>query len=563
MIMKRFRIILYGIILVAFIFTSCKKLIPDSKIDTSLTEDQASISLSRLQAQGIAVYNYIPQGYDHIDGAMFASGTDEADFAIPGSNIKLFNDGSWNAIVNPDDVWAFNYRGIRLANLFLNNSTDYATITLRDTSTPAKRTAYFDGLKDIEWMRNEAQVLKAYYYFELIKRYGGVPLITEAVSVTDDKNIPRSSYDEVVTYILQLLNGAIPNLQTNWATYRATSFGRITKGMAMALKARVLLYWASPLNNPTNDLDRWKQAAQAAHDVISLNTYVLEANYGNLFIGALSHSSKESIFAYMTGNNNPPEKKNYPISTSGGSTGNCPSGNLVDDYEYKTGLPFSWSTLTPGENPYANRDPRLAFSVVVNNSTWTNRTIECWIGGKDGPGTSQTSTTGYYLKKFLTDKLDLATNKTAVHSWILFRYGEVLLNYAEAMNEAYGPDGDFFNNGRTARWAINLVRTRVTMPAVVATSNLEMRAKIKHERRIELAFEEHRPWDVRRWGLNDAKAALGSTIKGVRITKTGTVFDYSVFDVGTRVFNDRNLLYPIPQSEILLSNGVIIQNPQY
>ena len=561
--MKRYKIILFGSALFAFVFSACEKFIPESKIDTDLTDEQASVSLGRLQAQGIAMYNFLPRGYDHIDGAMYASATDEADFAIPGSNIKFLNDGSLNAIVNPDSAWTYNYKGIRQANLFLKNSVDYATITLRDTSTSSKRTIYFDGLKDMEWFRNEALVFRAYYYFELIKRYGGVPLITEAASPTEAVNLPRSSYDEIVTYIVQQLDAAIPNLQPDWATYKATSFGRISKGMAMALKARVLLYAASPLNNPSNDLNKWKQAAQAANDVIALNKYALEANYGNLFIGALSHNSKESIFAYMTGSNNLPEKTNYPISTSGGLTGNCPSGNLADAYEYKTGLPFSWSTLAPGADPYANRDPRLTASIVVNNSTWTNRTIESWIGGKDGPGTSQTTTTGYYLKKFLTDKLDLSTNKTTVHSWILFRYAEVLLNYAEAMNEAYGPDVDLLGNGKTARWAINQVRTRATMPAVVATNYLEMKAKIKQERRIELAFEEHRPWDVRRWGLNDAQAALGATIKGIRVTKTGTTFTYSPFDVGIRVFKDRNLLYPIPQSEILLSNGVINQNPQY
>lgn len=561
--MKKNIKISFTVLLFALILSACDGLIPDSKIDTLLRDDQASVSYDRLKSQGISMYDYIPEGYDRISGAMFASACDEADFAIPGSSISRFVDGSWNAIVNPDDVWASKYRGIRMANLFLENSTDYQTIILRDTANSVGAANYQLWKADIEYLRNEAMVIKAYCYFELIKRYGGVPLITEAVSVSDDVNLPRSSYDEVVVYILQQLNSAIPNLQENWSSYQATSFGRISKGMAMALKSRVLLYWASPLNNPNNNLDRWKQAAQAAHDVITYGKYSLESNYGSLFVGDKAHKSNESIFAYATGSNNTPEKTNYPISTNSGSTGNCPSGNLVDDYEYKTGEPFSWTTLAPGADPYANRDPRLTYSVVVNNSTWTNRTIECWVGGKDGEGTRQTSTTGYYLKKFLTDKLDLSTNKTAVHSWILFRYGEILLNYAEAMNEAYGPDTDFFGDGYTARWAINQIRTRATMPAVVAANTQEMRAKIKHERRIELAFEEHRQWDVRRWGINDAKAALGATIKGIRITKTESGFTYVPVTVGNRVFNDYNILYPIPQSEILLSNGVLTQNPQY
>lgn len=509
------------------------------------------------------MYNYLPEGYDRVSDAMLASACDEADYAIPGSEIKRFNDGSWNAIVNPDDVWAYNYRGIRLANLYLKNSTDYRQSTLRDTSSAANRTTYLNGCKDLEWLRNEAMVLRAYFYFELIKRYGGVPLITEAYSVEEKINEPRSSYDAVVAYILEQMETAIPNLQENWTTYQATAFGRVTKGMAMALKSRVLLYWASPLNNPTNDLVRWQKAAAAAHDVITYGKYSLQSNYGSLFIGALAHTSTESIFAYATGTSNSPEIINYPISTNGGSTGNCPSGNLVDAYEYKTGDPFSWETLASGANPYANRDPRLTYSVVVNNSNWTNRTIECWVGGKDGEGTAQATTTGYYLKKFLTDKLDLSLNKTTVHSWILFRYGEILLNYAESMNEAYGPDVDFFGDGFTARWAINKIRTRATMPAVVATNYQGMKDKIKHERRIELAFEEHRQWDVRRWGLADARTAFGETINGIHIIKTESDFIYEPIGVANRVFKDNMLLYPIPQSEILLSNGIIVQNPEY
>ncbi len=554
-----------GLILVgyAFFFTSCEDFIPDSRLDNDYRDDQASISYARLKGQGMAVYNYIPKGFDHISDAMLSSASDESDYAIPGSNIERFNNGSWSAIFNPDNAWTFYYRGIRLANLFLQNSTNYQHIIVRDTATVAGRDAYARQVLDIEWLRHETNVLRAYFYFELIKRYGGVPIINEAYNLGEEVVVPRSSYDDVVTYIVGLLDAAIPNLQEDFQAYEATSFGRVNKGMAMALKSRVKLYWASPINNPGNNLVRWRQAAEAAHDVITYGRYSLASNYGNLFVGATAHQSSETIFAHMTGSNNNPERINYPIATDGGSTGNCPAGNLVDAYEYTSGEPFSWATLTPGSDPYSNRDPRLTASVVVNNSNWNNRTIEAWVGGRDGVGAPQTTTTGYYLKKFLAANLNLSLNQTVVHSWILFRYGEILLNYAEAMNEAYGADADPFGDGRSARWAINQVRSRVQMPAVVAASATEMRNRIKHERRIELAFENHRLWDVRRWGLNDAREALGAAIMGVQITKTENGFLYNPIEVGSRVFHDHMILYPIPQSEILLSEGVITQNPQW
>lgn len=555
-------IILLGICL----FTACKDFLPESKLDNDLREDQASVSYGRLRDQGMAPYEQIPSGYDRISGAMLASATDEADYAIPGSDIEKFNNGSWSAISNPDDVWETNYRGIRWANLFLENSEDYRHIIVRDTTKQTGKNTYKEQCDDLEWLRNESYVLRAYFYFELIKRYGGVPLIKEVYKPEDQINIPRSSYDAVVTYILEQIELAMPNLQEDWRTYKVTSFGRIDKGMAMALKSRVLLYWASPLNNPENDKHRWEMAAKAAHDLIEYGKYSLETlGYGELFVGARAHQSPETIFARMTGNNNAPEAKNYPIATDGGSTGNCPSGNLVDAYEYKDGTPFSWVTLSPGVNPYDNRDSRLTASIVVNNSEWNNRTIECWQGGKDGKGSMQSSTTGYYLKKFLTDKLDLSLGQKSIHSWILFRYGEILLNYAEAMNEAYGPDVDFFGDGRTARWAINQIRDRqgVKMPPVVATDYEQMKAKIKHERRIELAFEEHRQWDVRRWGAVDAQAALGNPLQGIDIIKENDSFIYTAIEVEKRVFSNKMLLYPLPQSEVLLSGGVLTQNSEW
>lgn len=558
---KTIRMALAGLAVLSM--SACEGLLPDNKVDLDLTDKNASQAYTNLKSQGMMLYDYLPTGYNRIDGAMLAAATDEADHAPIGSDIEKFQLGTWNAVTNPDNNWSDCYRAIRLSALFLQNSENYETIILRDTSTASKLNTYKTQCADLKALRAEARILNAYMYFELLKRFGGVPLIDKLYSLESHPDMERSTYDQVVTHIVGEIDDVLDNdeLEDDWYAYDQKQYGRFTQGAALALKSRILLYRASPQNNPSGDTERWKEAAQAAHDLIELSKYTLESNYGNLFSGTTSHQSKEVILAYMTGANNTPETDNYPISTNGGKTGTCPSANLVDAYENADGTPFDWNSLTPGDDPYAGRDPRLQYSIVVNDSQWNGRTMQCYDGGADGSGVMQATTTGYYLKKFLTDGLDLEKNQTSVHSWILFRYAEILLNYAEAMNEAYGPDTDPFGDGKTARWAVNEVRGRVGMPPVTASDETEMRNRIKHERRIELAFEDHRFWDVRRWGKADAESALGVPVKGVSITKTETGFTYATKIVGTRTFQEKMMLYPIPQSEILRSAGKIEQNP--
>ena len=558
---KTIRMALAGLAVLSM--SACEGLLPDNKVDLDLTDKNASQAYTNLKSQGMMLYDYLPTGYNRIDGAMLAAATDEADHAPIGSDIEKFQLGTWNAVTNPDNNWSDCYRAIRLSALFLQNSENYETIILRDTSTASKLNTYKTQCADLKALRAEARILNAYMYFELLKRFGGVPLIDKLYSLESHPDMERSTYDQVVTHIVGEIDDVLDNdeLEDDWYAYDQKQYGRFTQGAALALKSRILLYRASPQNNPSGDTERWKEAAQAAHDLIELSKYTLEGNYGNLFSGTTSHQSKEVILAYMTGANNTPETDNYPMSTNGGKTGTCPSANLVDAYENADGTPFDWNSLTPGDDPYAGRDPRLQYSIVVNDSQWNGRTMQCYDGGADGSGVMQATTTGYYLKKFLTDGLDLEKNQTSVHSWILFRYAEILLNYAEAMNEAYGPDTDPFGDGKTARWAVNEVRGRVGMPPVTASDETEMRNRIKHERRIELAFEDHRFWDVRRWGKADAESALGVPVKGVSITKTETGFTYATKIVGTRTFQEKMMLYPIPQSEILRSAGKIEQNP--
>jgi hypothetical protein len=534
-------------------FSGCNYL--DTKIDTQITPETLNSDYSKLQNLGYASYTYIRNGFYLIDNNIPAPMSDEAEQTAPSSGVQLFNQGSWNAYNNPDNPYSYYYQGIQAANFFLDYTVDYKNQLAQNRDTLSDNGHQYDlDVADIGWMRGEAHILRAFFYYDLIKRYGGVPLVTKTLSLTDSLNLPRTDYDTVVDFIVSEIDNYKDSLQVNWKTYDSDKDGRFTQGAALALKSRVLLYAASPLHNESNDLSKWAAAAQAAHDVIALNQYSLSTNYRQLFLGSNSTTDNEIIWSIRCGPTNSMEIENYPIGTPGGNSGVTPSQNLVADYEYP-------GTPDPG-NPYKNRDPRLGFSIVTNNSTWNSRTIEIYSGGTDSWNNTNASKTGYYLKKFLDDNLYLTQNQTVVHNWVMFRYAEILLNYAEAMNEAYGPDLDN-GYGMTARAAVNRVRSRtgIGLPPVVAANQSEMRDKIKHERKIELAFEDHRYWDLLRW--KDAETVLNQPLRGIKASMNGAnSFTYTEFNVENRVFiAPKMYYYPIPDAEIKKSNGVLVQNP--
>jgi len=533
--------------------SGCKKSI-DTRIDTSLTDKDIASDYTRLWNFGYAPYTYVKNGFSAIDHNLFAAATDEAEQTAAGSGAQLFNEGSWSAFNNPDTVYANCYAGIRAANYFLEKyAADYKKILAynRDTITDHQY-QYLRDVASAGWLLNEARVLRAYFYFELIKRYHNVPLVTKVLTAGDNTNIPQTGFGDVMQFIVSEIDAVKDNLQQDWRSYDAGSDGRITQGIALAIKARALLYAASPLNNPSNDPAPWKKAAEAANDIIALGRYTLDNDYRNLFLTDYTVNSPEMIWAIRLGATNDPERKNYPVGTLGGNSGVTPSHNLVSAYEY-TGTPDPL-------DPYANRDPRLGYTVAVNNSAWNGRTIEIWEGGKDAWNKPNASRTGYYLRKFLSDNLDLVQNESTQHSWIVFRYAGILLDYAEAMNEAYGPDEN--NNwSLNARQAVNQVRNRtgVQMPPIQAADQTAMRTGIKHERQIELAFEDHRFWDLLRW--KDAETILNQPLQGVRAVNNGSSYTYTVFTVEGRVFTAPKMYYyPIPLVEISKSKGVLKQN---
>lgn len=551
--MKRF--IKISIALATVVLPACDAL--DTKMDLSMTDEMMDTRYYQMFDWGYRVYEYIPYGFSAIDGNLFAGVTDEAQYVTTVSSTQRFNEGSWNIYTNPDEKYSSYFNGIYAAHNYLDKSVDYKYILgrNRDTLTSNGYDSYYRDIDDVKRLRAESHVLKAYYYLELLKRYGGVPIINKAYSDPAEANLPRGTVDDVIDLIVNEIESVKLDLVIDWnAISQSDRDGRITRGVALAIKSRALLYAASPLFNPENDKTKWEKAASAAYEVMNMNLYSLDPSYQKLFTTDYTNTSPETIWAIRQGATNDFERANYPIGTPGGGSGICPTQNLVDAYEYKG---------EQTDDPYENRDPRFYYTIVRNGDSWNGRTMEIYPGGTDDPSNTNASPTGYYLRKFLNENLNLTNDAAEIRSWIVFRYAEILLNFAEAMNEAYGPD-DAHGYGMTAREAVNAVRARadVGMPPVDVPSGdvAAMRDAIKHERQIEFAFEDHRWWDLRRW--EDAGDVLNSPVRGVRVTQDGDGFQYTYFDVANRVFEAPKMnLYPIAQEEIVKSGNVLTQNP--
>lgn len=550
----RIRTIL-SVIVIALVSSACDFL--ETSVDRNSTGETIQTNYSAIWGFGRAFYTPIGYGFGMIDSNIFATASDEAQQTSAQSNVIYFNKGMLNENINPLFTYYNNYyEGIRAANYFLDYVADGKgeELLAQNRNLVTDRVNYERDLQSLAWYKAEAHVAKAYYYAELAKMYGGVPIIESFVN--DGTMVKRSSYDEVVAYIVKEIDDHKANLALNWNDFTERE-GRFTLGAALAIKARVLLYAASPLHNESNDPAKWEAAAAAANELLS-NTelsYSLAPDYGSYFVGGAPLTSPETIYAVRRAQSNTMEVNNYPIATQGGKSGATPTHNLVAAYEY-VGTPDP-------SNPYANRDPRLAASIVTNGSNWNGRTIDQAAGGSDDMSRANASRTGYYLKKFLTDNLNLTQGQTAQHNWVAYRWAEVLLNYAESMNEAFGPDAVPAGYAMSARQALQQVRDRasVNLPAVTAADKDSFREVVKHERRIELAFEDHRYWDLLRW--KDAMEVLNRPVLGVKVTKEGEGWNYEVTEVAERIFFEKNYYLPFLRSEIENSNNTLEQNPQY
>ncbi|NHA05074.1 RagB/SusD family nutrient uptake outer membrane protein [Mucilaginibacter sp. HC2] len=560
--MKKNRYII-TLLAISTLFYSCKRDYLDVQtLQAGVTVDKLYSNYTYVQQQVWNVYSYLPDGLANLD---MEAATDNAEATDPLDTSQTFNTGTWNQYSNPADVWARNFKGIRQANLYLKNKNAVDISYIKDKITSTDSTTYFNARNNVKFMEGEVLFLKAFFYLELVKRYGGVPIFDQPFDYDDAntwKNVQRNSLDESLKYIVTLCDKSAAIIPANLTPYSWYEAGRVTQGAIKALKAKALLYGASPLFKDNGSTVTWAQAAAAAHDVMALNAYSLDANYTNLY-SANSTTSAELIFYRRYGAINTVEYANYPIvfqNSRGRSI--APTENFVESFEVvqKDGsgnitgsVPFSWSDPTQAANPYQNRDPRFAATVVYNGSTFKSTTIETFTGGNSGLPKQNATKTGYYMSKWTNQSIDLVNNTTANHAWIYFRYGELLLNYAEAMYNAYGANADPQGYGMTAMQAINKVRQRVKMPVLTALNQ----QAIEHERNVELSYEDQRFWDVRRW--KEGSVYFKTPVNRIEITNSGGTYSYAVKQLEERVFDEKMNWFPIPQSEIAKTNWK--QNP--
>lgn len=555
---------------------SCNYLNVDETSGILKHEDLYS-EFSRVKAMLTKVYVSMPyyNGFSFAGGvvnnlAMRDCASDDAEFGTSSALIQNVNNGNWSASNTWDDSWSL-YEGIRAANMFLE---DFENV---DLSNNYPNGGYDRDMDQLQYYPYEARVLRAYYFFELARRYGDIAMPTKVLTVNEANTIGKTPFREVVAFIVSECSECAEKLPKTFADVQQAEIGRVTKGFALALKTKALLYAASPLHNPDDDAERWKDAARAAQEVMDLGVYQLDKD------GVYNKTtSSELILARMNGNNNSSyELYNFPVRFTYGtrgasfiSGGNYPSQNLVDAFETRNGYKVTldaagWHSDDPSFNPmrpYDNRDPRFARTILADGMNFKGEQIEVYAGGADDvPVTMGGSATGYFVRKYLQEdtNLDPMTTTTAYqHHWVVSRYAEILLSYAEAMVNAFG-DGNYTDSEfkRSALSALNEVRTNAGMPGAVSGSKQELIERIQNEWRVEFAFEDHRFWDVRRWKIG---ASTQTRLYGVYIALgTNGTKVYRQRLVENRVWSDRMNLYPIPQSELFKNTNLYPQNPQW
>lgn len=429
------------------------------------------------------------------------------------------------------------------------------------------------NLKGNDQMRDrltgEMLFLRSYFYSELVRRYGGVPYITKTFALDGDMMIPRNSYEDCIDSIVSDLDKAAKLLPIRFS---GKDFGRATKGAALALKSRMLLHAASPLWNPSNDKAKWQAAADAAKEVIDLNAYSLDPDYGGMF---LNNMSKEHIFLQLF-----TEKYSnwfdWQWSPNGftGYSAACVLQDLVDAYEKEDGTMPTEADYKNTQAPWEGRDPRFYASIVYDGCTFRGRQIDFSVytdadgdGKSDGAGLDSEggrdswnySKSHYTQRKFMDESLANPWSDQGSQPWVFIRLGEIYLNYAEALYE--------LGDETTARLYLNKIRERARggradiVPDVTAAGT-ELRDRIRQERRVELAFEEHRFFDVRRWKIADVTE--NKPARGMKILKDITTGErtFAIEKIQDRAFSPQHYLFPIPVSEIR-KNSLLEQNPNY
>ncbi|WP_262246422.1 RagB/SusD family nutrient uptake outer membrane protein [Parapedobacter soli] len=595
------RIFLYITVFTFFLaLNGCTKDFLDKTPDEDLTLDQVFAQRQYAERFLTSAYFTLHEEISFNDWwgrNPFVGASDEMEITWTYPFAHVMTSGAWSPQNIEENIWRFDWEGMRKVNIFLE----------RIDQTPMS-----EAEKNI-W-KGEAYFLRAFFHFFQVRIHGPIPIMDRAATLDDDfAAIKRRPYKEVVDFIVADCDRAASLLLPSYisgATEDRTQLGRPTKSSALALKARMLLYAASPLwnGNPeyTDFTDQdglklfaeydpqgWQKAADAARDVItaaeaagyglytSTNNDPMR-NYQELFY--VRHN-KEVLFARNMGNWDHQERCTSP-NGMGGWSGYCPTQELVDAYEMADGSTPILGYEANGQpiinpesgyretgyaeeahpkgyhldqirNMYVGREPRFYAAINYSGAFWRERRIEFWNSGLDGRSRSAVdhSVTGYLMKKFSEESVRIPQNIFTQKTWIYFRLGEQYLNYAEALNEAQGPVADVYKY-------VNAIRNRSGLPELPeGLTQDEMREKIRHERRIELAFETHRYFDTRRWLIaeeTDNKDFYRMTVdKGTHL-QDDEFYERSILK--RRVFEKKHYLWPIPQSEIN-KTPTIIQNP--
>ena len=538
---------------------------------SDFTREDMLTSYSNIEKVLTNVYGYMPnKDIADVSSALRDCGSDDAEYADPEASVQRFTNGNWSAISTVDTKWEL-FGGVRAANDFLDMVWDEENHDIKESikenlSIFKYTSKYTQQMDMIALFPYQARVLRAYFFFELARRYGDIPMPLVKLTPEEANEIEKTSFDEVINFIVSECDDAAAHLPNTYMGMLEDQIGRVTKGFALAVKAKALLYAASPLHNPGGDKAKWQKAAQAAKAIMDMNYYRLDpAEKANNYL------SPEVIMAICRSESQSLEKYNYPVRFTYGSrtsmAGTYPTQNLVDAFQTINGYDIilganGWETTDPAfdvTKPYENRDPRFARAILANGMTFKGSTIETFVGGKDYSATRSDlgTVTGYYLHRYLVDNVDFTpeASVSAKHQWIVYRYAEALLSFAEAANEYLGSPTDA-SLGISALDALNQVRANAGMPDVTATSYADFQAAVRREWRVEFAFEDHRFWDVRRWDIGQATQGQ---IDGVEIVKSAGQLVYSRTVVETRPWAARMNLYPIPQSETF-SNPNLTQN---
>jgi hypothetical protein len=549
------------IILFSIVLGSCKTNVLDIPPQDRISEDAVWKDESLIEAYETELYNAIPHGfYIH----MYSKYTDEAYNSAPCCGADIFKLNTYS----PDNIsqvgggdywggymyyWDLGYQYVRKINLFLEKM---AAPDALDFSAKPRLIA-------------EAKFLRAFIYFNLIERFGGVPIVTQSYKLEDATSVTftRSTFDECVDFIQKDVSEALPDLPVRYLSTEA-DYGRATQDACYALMSRVRLYAASPLFNPDNDMQKWQAAADAAAIFTEHGDrgYSLYPDYQKLFNQPSGAAQNEYIFCrnFTTSNGQeaPPNNLGRRYGAYGGWwASNGPSQNLVDDYDMINGQPpFTWNgnvqTINPASgydphHPYYNRDPRFDATIIHDSTIFHGDLFEMWVsansdkfGYDSWKQSSDNPRSGYELKKFMPEDQPIDFSVVYTIPWPYFRLAEIYLNYAEAEFE--------LGNEALCREYISKVRARVGMPAIPSSVTGEkLRQRLYNERRIELAFEAHRFFDIRRWKIADV--IENRPIRGMDIKKnlaTGETTYTPVVLLQKNPYQEKMNLLPVATSEV-------------